>query len=129
MDLMPSKARNSATVARGGTLFFACIRLPCGCRSSRPDSAPRDHPVVFQSPSGPAGNTREWVLTDRLQAVNVPLMMVWGGRDPYFPVSQAKRAQMLIPDSRLRVFDCTCHAPQREFAEEFHQAVDEFLIN
>jgi pimeloyl-ACP methyl ester carboxylesterase len=79
-------------------------------------------------PSGPSGDTREWVLADRLQAVKVPLMMVWGGRDPYFPVSQAKQAHTLIPGSRLRIFDCTCHAPQREFAEEFHQAVDEFLI-
>lgn len=75
----------------------------------------------------PSGKSEDWLLESRLQTMKPPVMIMWGGRDPYFPLRQARQAQGLIPDCRLHVFNCTCHAPQREFADEFHDIVYHFL--
>jgi pimeloyl-ACP methyl ester carboxylesterase len=83
--------------------------------------------VMRRKRAKPGGTLDDWVLTEHLGRISSRVMIVWGGRDPYFPLSQAKKAQSLIRFCRLKVFPCTCHAPQKEFPDEFHQTVHKFL--
>ena len=69
----------------------------------------------------------DWLLTNRLHTLNPPVMLVWGERDPYLPVSQAKLACSLIPNCQLCVFPRCRHAPHRERPDEFNNLVYQFL--
>ena len=66
-------------------------------------------------------------FSPRLAEVRVPTLIVWGDRDPYLPVAQARRAHQLIPGSRLEVFPRCGHAPFRERPGEFHRLLRDFL--
>ena len=44
------------------------------------------------------GHAQTLVLEKRLKEVKMPTLLVWGGRDPVVPVSQAYRAAKVIPD-------------------------------
>jgi pimeloyl-ACP methyl ester carboxylesterase len=70
---------------------------------------------------------RAFDATDRLAQVEVPVLLIWGGRDPIFPVENATRAHRLLPDSRLVVLEGAGHTPQAERPEEFNRAVLDFL--
>ncbi len=69
----------------------------------------------------------DWVFLNRLPELKPKTMIVWGDKDIYLPVSQAKRAYKLIPDCRLHIFPHCGHAPQREYVEEFNNLVYKFL--
>jgi pimeloyl-ACP methyl ester carboxylesterase len=69
----------------------------------------------------------DWVFRDRLPELKPQTMIVWGDKDIYLPVSQAKQAHSLIPDCRLHIFPRCGHAPQREYTEEFNNLVRQFL--
>jgi len=66
-------------------------------------------------------------FSPRLAEVRVPTLIVWGDRDPYLPVAQARRAHQLIPGSRLEVFPRCGHAPFRDRPGEFHRLLRDFL--
>ena len=69
----------------------------------------------------------DWVFLNRLPELKPQTMIVWGDKDIYLPVSQAKRAHSLIPDCLLHIFPNCGHAPQREYTEEFNNLVLHFL--
>jgi pimeloyl-ACP methyl ester carboxylesterase len=75
----------------------------------------------------PGGTMKQWLLTERLHELRPPVMIVWGERDPYYPASQAKLAQRLIPNCQLHVLPRCHHAPQRERPDEFNELVYRFL--
>jgi len=53
--------------------------------------------------------------TNRLYlAEALPVMIVWGARDPIIPVRHAQEAHRAIPGSRLEVFEGVRHFPQLE---------------
>lgn len=68
-----------------------------------------------------------WLFINRLHEVKPPVMIIWGEKDPYVPVSQAKLAHSLIPNSQLYIFSRCHHAPQKECAEEFNNLICHFL--
>ena len=66
--------------------------------------------------------------TDRLYlAAALPLLLVWGGRDPVIPVAHARSLQEQLPGSRLVVFEGAGHFPQVEEPGRFAGVVAEFV--
>lgn len=80
-------------------------------------------------PTFQKGSKEDWIFTDRLRDLKPPTMIIWGGKDPYLPVSQALSAQGLIPDCELHVFPNSGHAPHREHSAKFNRLVHEFFTN
>ena len=66
--------------------------------------------------------------TDRLYlTAALPLLLVWGGRDPVIPVAHAHALHEQLPGSRLVVFDRAGHFPQVEEPGWFAGVVAEFV--
>jgi pimeloyl-ACP methyl ester carboxylesterase len=65
---------------------------------------------------------------DRLYlAEALPLLIVWGDRDPIIPVSHAEEAHRALPSSRLEIFEGVGHVPQLESPGSFIAALERFL--
>lgn len=65
---------------------------------------------------------------DRLYlAVGVPVLIIWGARDPIIPASHAEAAHEAIPGSRLEVFEDVGHLPQLEAPARFVAVLEQFL--
>jgi pimeloyl-ACP methyl ester carboxylesterase len=66
--------------------------------------------------------------TDRLYlAEELPLLIIWGERDPIIPVSHGEEAHRLLPGSRLEVFEEVGHLPQVEQPARFAGVVEDFI--
>jgi len=57
----------------------------------------------------------------------LPLLIVWGDRDPIIPVSHAEEAHEALPSSRLEIFENTGHVPQLECPGRFVAVLQRFL--
>ena len=65
---------------------------------------------------------------DRLYlADGLPVLIVWGSRDPIIPVRHAEDAHRAIPGSRLEILDDVGHVPQLEAPGRFLVALEAFL--
>jgi pimeloyl-ACP methyl ester carboxylesterase len=65
---------------------------------------------------------------DRLYlAAALPLLIVWGDRDPIIPVEHAEEAHRELPNSRLEIFEGVGHVPQLERPGAFIAAMQRFL--
>jgi len=66
--------------------------------------------------------------SDRLYlAEEVPMLIVWGSRDPIIPVRHGEDAHRALPGSRLEVFDGVGHLPQIEQPGRFIAVLEDFL--
>jgi pimeloyl-ACP methyl ester carboxylesterase len=66
--------------------------------------------------------------SDRMYlAAGIPLLIVWGARDPIIPVSHGERAHKAIAGSRLEIFDGVGHIPQLEAPARFVEVLERFL--
>jgi pimeloyl-ACP methyl ester carboxylesterase len=66
--------------------------------------------------------------SDRLYlAAGIPVLIVWGARDPIIPVSHGERAHETIARSRLEIFDGVGHVPQLEAPTRFVEVLERFL--
>jgi pimeloyl-ACP methyl ester carboxylesterase len=63
----------------------------------------------------------------RIAQLSLPALIVWGGRDPLQPPSQARRFNTDLRGSRLVVFDDLGHLPQEEDPRRTAPAVQDFL--
>ena len=63
-------------------------------------------------------------LTDQL-----PVMLVWGGRDPVIPVAHAHAAAAELPGCHLEVVPKAGHLPHRTDPVRFCQAVSDFVAS
>jgi pimeloyl-ACP methyl ester carboxylesterase len=64
---------------------------------------------------------------DRLYlSAGVPVLIVWGARDPIIPVRHARGAHESIPGSRLEIFDGVGHLPQLEAPGRFVAVLERF---
>ncbi len=57
----------------------------------------------------------------------LPLLIVWGDRDPIIPVSHGEDLHRELPNSHLEVFEGVGHVPQLESPGSFIAAVERFL--
>ena len=65
---------------------------------------------------------------DRLYlAEGVPVLIIWGARDPIIPVHHGEHAHEAIPGSRLEIFDGVGHLPQLEAPGRFVAVLERFL--
>ena len=66
--------------------------------------------------------------SDRLYlAQPIPLLLVWGGRDPIIPVEHAGAAHRLVPESRLEVFPEAGHFPHLDDPLRFVRLLNDFM--
>jgi pimeloyl-ACP methyl ester carboxylesterase len=59
--------------------------------------------------------------------LGVSTLFIWKRYDPYFPVSQARRAAKLIPGARMEVLPGYGHAPNKQNSEAFNRLLLDFL--
>jgi pimeloyl-ACP methyl ester carboxylesterase len=65
---------------------------------------------------------------DRLYlAEALPLLIVWGDRDPIIPVAHAEEAHRELPGSRVEIFEDVGHLPQVEAPGRFVATLERFL--
>jgi len=65
---------------------------------------------------------------DRLYlAEGIPVLIIWGARDPIIPVRHGRHAHEAIPGSRLEIFDGVGHLPQLEAPGRFAAVLERFL--
>ncbi len=65
---------------------------------------------------------------DRLYlAEALPLLILWGERDPIIPVAHAEEAHRELPSSRLEIFEGVGHLPQLEAPGRFIATLERFL--
>lgn len=66
--------------------------------------------------------------SDRLYlAEHLPLLIIWGKRDPIIPVAHAEEAHRALPSSRLEIFEKAGHLPQIEDPGHFIAVLEHFL--
>ena len=64
---------------------------------------------------------------DRLYlAADLPVLLIWGAKDPIIPVEHARAAHKLLPGSTLAVFDGARHFPHVEAPQQFVAALQDF---
>ena len=84
--------------------FLATLRSVIGARGQRVDAS------------------------DRLYlAAALPVLIIWGARDPIIPVHHAERAHEAIAGSRLEIFEDVGHLPQLEAPARFVTVLERFL--
>jgi pimeloyl-ACP methyl ester carboxylesterase len=66
-------------------------------------------------------------IRERLGAIELPTMIVWGQSDRVIPMAAALSYHRRIPHSRLEVFERTGHVPQLERPARFNALLDDFL--
>ena len=65
---------------------------------------------------------------DRLYLANaIPLLVIWGSRDPIVPISHADAVRELVPTARVEVFDGAGHWPHVDDPGRFCRVLSEFL--
>ena len=68
--------------------------------------------------------------SDRLYlAEGMPVLIVWGARDPMIPVRHGEHAHEAMPGSRLEIFEGAGHLPQVEAPERFVATVERFMTD
>jgi pimeloyl-ACP methyl ester carboxylesterase len=66
--------------------------------------------------------------SDRLYlAEEVPVLIIWGARDPIIPVRHGEDAHRALPGSRLEIFPGVGHMPQLEQPGHFIAVLERFL--
>jgi pimeloyl-ACP methyl ester carboxylesterase len=66
--------------------------------------------------------------TDRLYlAEQLPLLIVWGGRDRIIPSEHGRRAHELVPGSRFELFESAGHFPFLDEPVRFTATVDDWI--
>jgi pimeloyl-ACP methyl ester carboxylesterase len=76
---------------------------------------------------GLRGPSPEVIMLDRLHLIKSPTLLIHGAQDKVIPVKYARRAFKLIPNAKLMVIEECGHCPYIEKANEFNEAVIEFL--
>jgi pimeloyl-ACP methyl ester carboxylesterase len=66
--------------------------------------------------------------SDRLYlAEQVPVLIVWGARDPIIPARHGEEAHRMLPGSQLEIFEGAGHLPQVEQPLRFITVLERFL--
>jgi pimeloyl-ACP methyl ester carboxylesterase len=70
----------------------------------------------------------EYSYRDRLAAIEIPVLIVWGRNDLLVPVGDAERYRRLIGENtRVEILDDTGHAPMIERPSRFNELLREFV--
>jgi pimeloyl-ACP methyl ester carboxylesterase len=66
-------------------------------------------------------------LDDEVAAIRAPTLILWGGRDPWIPLSFGERLHRAMPGSRLIVYPDAGHMPMEELPEQSARDAAAFL--
>ena len=90
--------------------------------------------VIRHSQSGPIGRLanaavemEKYLLDNRLQALEVPVDLVWGESDRLFSVDYARRMLAQLPAARLTIIPRCGHVPQQECPDKFREELIKIL--
>jgi pimeloyl-ACP methyl ester carboxylesterase len=95
--------------------FFWALRKVMG----RPQPFPR-----FLAKEGDDYNN---VSDETLRGLTTPTLIIWKRYDPYMPFKIARRAERLIPGSKMVVLPGYGHAPNKQDRDEFNKILVDFL--
>lgn len=66
-------------------------------------------------------------IESQLSQINIPTLIVWGAEDEVIPLEAGKKANSLIKDSKLVIYENCGHLPQEEMPERSLADIIEFL--
>jgi pimeloyl-ACP methyl ester carboxylesterase len=92
--------------------------------------ADRDRRASFLATLRSVINSRGQAVdaSDRLYlAAGIPVLLLWGERDPIIPVRHGEQAHKTIAGSRLEIFEGVGHLPQLETPARFVAALERFI--
>jgi pimeloyl-ACP methyl ester carboxylesterase len=65
---------------------------------------------------------------DRLYLANaIPMLVIWGNRDPIVPARHAENVRRLVPTARIEVFPGAGHWPHLDEPDRFIQVLTDFI--
>ncbi|MBQ1101159.1 alpha/beta fold hydrolase [Streptomyces sp. b94] len=96
-------------------------------RLGRSRQALRTSLQVFREYGGVTGQRESIIVSDRLNEIRVPTMVVWGATDLLFPVWQGWAAARRLPAGRLTVLAGAGHLSYLDNHEEFVDALSSFV--
>ncbi len=67
-------------------------------------------------------------MTERLQLIKIPVLLIWGSKDKMIPIEYAKEFTDLIPNCKFVTMNGCGHIPYQERSAEFSKIVLEFLF-
>ena len=74
------------------------------------------------------GLSNSKVITEKLQTITVPTLILWGENDPVIPIKYAQSFVSAINDCRFyKMIECG-HTPYAEKPKAFFQIVSDFLV-
>jgi len=82
---------------------------------------------IIRNGASISGPNPEAIMSDKLQLIKVPTLLIHGAQDKVIPLEQARNACRLISGCRLEIIDECGHCPHLEKASEFNEAVVSFL--
>ena len=82
---------------------------------------------IIRGAIGLRGLHSKWIMTNELEQLNSPVLIVWGAQDRILPVSHATNAARIAPQVSLSIFDECGHWPQMERGNEFNRVALDFL--
>ena len=96
---------------------------------SRQPGAARAFLSVLRSIGDVRGARAGWQaeLAERLPALNLPTLIVWGDRDEILPVRHLEAARRTHPHASVHLFEQTGHVPQIEREASFTALLRQFL--
>jgi len=88
-------------------------------------------PTVYHTMNGPSefhviGTLKNWSIIDRLDAIDVPTLLISGGHDEATPATVQPYADH-IKNVRWKIFENSSHMPHVEEKDASLRAVDDFL--
>ena len=72
-------------------------------------------------------STAASVPVERLNLIAVPMRGIWGSKDSWVPVEEAKKIQQLVPRMEYSLIDGANHCPMETDAEAFNQQLLQYL--
>lgn len=67
-------------------------------------------------------------LSDQIQSIKVPTLLLWGDSDPISPVAVGERLSALLPNARLRIFNGADHDLGQTHSESVAVEVKRHLL-
>lgn len=115
-------------------VFYArhvCRVQPLPAEVARTFAAIDADPTVYHAMNGPTefhviGSLRDWSVTERLERIRVPTLLISGRHDEATPAC-VEPFERLIPDVRWRIFEDSSHMPHVEEREVCMALVADFL--
>lgn len=69
----------------------------------------------------------EYQSIQKLQGITNPTLLIWGAQDAWIPLSNGKRMDSLLPNSKLEILENSGHVPMEENPNESLAIVANFL--